>query len=298
MRPLHIGKSRKKFNIYLGPPVLKTAKWSGYRRDCGYQLWFLEIVRYLRRDLKHNVKKLAPQPSVPETRGLSQWKAAARVPRRFWCPTFQKRGEPNVEYGVPSCNILSGTPMSLYGYYSTFKSRPNKMYRMPQDLQSLPGGEGPMTPRSGESCAPGWAKQFHSRAAHRASQIQTLHPSQQLRFKGWPVSSFRRLAISVAAFLIHTRAAHEPRMIPENSNIVLYGLVPSASKQGGIGIVLQPGNENGEMIIVRIVPNGPADQSGKVIFGDVLESVDGMLVQGMQWNLILKSNFAQKSNAP
>jgi len=71
-------------------------------------------------------------------------------------------------------------------------------------------------------------------------------------------------------------------MIPENSNIVLYGLVPSASKQGGIGIVLQPGNENGEMIIVRIVPNGPADQSGKVIFGDVLESVDGMLVQGMQ----------------
>ena len=52
----------------------------------------------------------------------------------------------------------------------------------------------------------------------------------------------------------------------------------SAAKQGGIGVVIQPNNE-GQMVIVRLVPNGPADLSGKVRPGDLLVSVDGMQVQ-------------------
>ena len=43
-------------------------------------------------------------------------------------------------------------------------------------------------------------------------------------------------------------------------------------------MVIQPNNE-GQMVIVRLVPNGPADLSGKVRPGDLLVSVDGMQVQ-------------------
>ena len=42
--------------------------------------------------------------------------------------------------------------------------------------------------------------------------------------------------------------------------------------------MIQPNNE-GQMVIVRLVPNGPADLSGKVRPGDLLVSVDGMQVQ-------------------
>jgi hypothetical protein len=38
----------------------------------------------------------------------------------------------------------------------------------------------------------------------------------------------------------------------------------AASMQGGIGIVLQPNNV-GEMVIRRLVPSGPAEQSAKVL---------------------------------
>ena len=44
---------------------------------------------------------------------------------------------------------------------------------------------------------------------------------------------------------------------------ILMSVCPAASKQGGIGIVIQP-NAEGAMLVVRLVPGGPADKSGKV----------------------------------
>jgi hypothetical protein len=39
--------------------------------------------------------------------------------------------------------------------------------------------------------------------------------------------------------------------------------VRTAARQGGIGIVIQP-NEEGAMTIMRLVEDGPAEESGKV----------------------------------
>eukprot|EP00961_Rhodomonas_salina_P145096 1952940-Rhodomonas_salina.3 len=50
-------------------------------------------------------------------------------------------------------------------------------------------------------------------------------------------------------------------------------------QKAGIGIVIQP-NASEEMMVVKLVPNGPADLCGEVHEQDILESVDGLVVRG------------------
>jgi len=98
-------------------PFLKTltAKWSLYRRGCGYRtsvLDFLEL--YLRRDLEHNVTSLLPNQLFQK---VEDWRAvatAATVPRPFCCQSFQKCGvlclRMNILTGRTTTNFQHGTP--------------------------------------------------------------------------------------------------------------------------------------------------------------------------------------------
>jgi hypothetical protein len=58
-----------------------------------------------------------------------------------------------------------------------------------------------------------------------------------------------------------------------------------APKRAGIGIMLQPMQPDGrEMIITRLLEGGSAHKSGQIQAGDVITSIDGIIIAGWELN--------------
>jgi hypothetical protein len=61
-----------------------------------------------------------------------------------------------------------------------------------------------------------------------------------------------------------------------------------APKRAGIGIMLQPMQPDGrEMIITRLLEGGSAHKSGQIQAGDVITSIDGIIIAGWELNKVV-----------
>jgi len=96
-------------NIHPGAwytPFLKTltAKWSWYRRGCGYQCSILDFMEmYLHRDFEDKVTSSLPNPLFKKVKDGTVVVTAATVPRPFCSQSFKKWGVP-----YSGMNILAG----------------------------------------------------------------------------------------------------------------------------------------------------------------------------------------------